>query len=301
MKKIGHLIEFILLIIFNIFVIIIPLKLALWVGRRLGDAAFYFLKIRRDVVMKNLMFAFPNKNHSELFDIALRTYQNFGMSIVELLSFPKLRKKNLDKNVEFEWLEYLDELIAQKQGAILVAGHFGSWELQGAAICNKGYPMDVLAARQHNRYADTLLDFYRKSKKIGIIQLKMALRDGLKAIKNGRFVAILADQDAGKRDGVFVDFFNRPASTPQGPAVFALHTGVPIAMSFCIRQKCFMKHRIKFIPVDFTKTGHHENDIKMLMSKCTMILEGFIKKYPDHWFWFHKRWKTTIDDKPNIY
>ncbi len=278
-----------------------PLKLALWFGRRLGDIAFFVLKIRRDVVMKNLSFAFSNKNPDELFDIARRTYQNFGMSMVELLSFPKLNNSSFKKNFEFEGTEFLDELLMQKKGAVLVGAHFGSWELQGAAICNKGYPMDVLAIRQHNYYVDALLSFYRRSKRIGIIQLKMALRDGLKAIKNGRFVAILSDQDAGRRDGVFVDFFNRLASTPQGPAAFALHTDVPVVIGFCIRQKSFMKHKIKFISVDFKKSGNYENDIKMLMSKCTKILEGFIKKYPDHWFWFHKRWKTVIDNTPNMY
>jgi len=302
MKKISHLIEFVLLFIFNIFILIIPLKLALWFGRFLGDIAFSILKIRRDVVIKNLSFAFSNKKPDELFDIARRTYQNFGMSMIELLSFPKLKlKKLIDSKIEFEGLEYLDELIAQKQGAILVAGHFGSWELMGAATCKKGYPLDFLVGKQHNIPVDNLLNFYRKIKKIGIIQLKMALKGVMKAVKTGRFVAMLSDQDAGKRDGVFVNFFCRPASTPKGPAVFSLRAEVPVIMGFCIRQKQFNRHKIKFLKVDFKKTGDAEKDIELLTAKYTQILEGFIKKYPDHWFWFHKRWKTVIDNTSNMY
>lgn len=252
--------------------------------------------------MKNLSVAFSNKNPDELFDIARRTYQNFGMSMMELLSFPKLKiKKLINNKIEFEGLEYLDELIAQKQGAVLVAGHFGSWELMGAATRQSGYPLDFLVGKQHNIPVDNLLNFYRKIKKIGIIQLKMALKGVMKAVKSGRFVAMLSDQDAGRRDGVFVNFFSRPASTPKGPAVFSLRADVPVIMGFCIRQKQFSSHKIKFLKVDFKKTGNYEKDIELLTSKYTQILEGFIKKYPDHWFWFHKRWKTVIDNTPNMY
>lgn len=302
MKKIGYLIEFILLFVFNLFILIIPLKIALWVGRRLGDVAFFVLKIRRDVVMKNLVHAFPNKNYGELFEVARQSYQNFGMSMMELLSFPKIKiKKFINKKIEFEGLEYLDELIARKDGAILVAGHFGSWELMGAATRQSGYPLDFLVGRQHNIFVDNLLNYYRKIKNIGIIPLKMALKGVMKAVKNGRFVAMLSDQDAGYKDGVFVNFFCRPASTPKGPAVFSLRADVPIIMGFCIRQKPLNRHKIKFLKVDFKKSGNEQKDIELLTLKYTQILEGFIKKYPDHWFWFHKRWKTVVDDKPNMY
>ena len=294
MKKTGYIIEFILLFIFNIFILIIPLKLALWVGRRLGDISFFVLSIRRDVVMNNLSLAFPNKDRKELIDIARRTYQNFGMSMMELLSFPKLKiGKLIGDKIEFEGLKYLDELVAKKQGAIFVAGHFGSWEYMGAAVRQMGYPLDFLVGKQHNIFVDGLLNHYRKGKKIGIIQLKMALRGVMKAVRNGRFVAMLSDQDAGKRDGVFDDFFHRPASTPKGPAVFSLHCDVPIIMGFCVRRKMSDMHKIKFVKVDFEKTGNNEKDIELLTSKYTQILEDFIRKYPDHWFWFHKRWKTS--------
>ncbi|MDD5687786.1 MAG: lysophospholipid acyltransferase family protein [Elusimicrobia bacterium] len=301
MKKISHVIEITVLIIFNFFVLLLPLKLALRIGRWLGDIAFYVLKIRRDVVIKNLSFAFPNKTYDEIYGIAHRTYRNFGMSMIELLFFPKLVITDLNKNIEFEGLECLDNFLMKKQGMVLIAGHFGSWELMGAATCNKGYPLDFLVGKQHNIYVDNLLNFYRRLKNIGIIPLKMALKNVVKALNNGRFVAMIADQDAGKRDGVFVNFFGKPASTPKGPAVFALHSDIPVAMGFCIRQESCIKHKIKFVPVDFKKTGDNEKDIELLTLKYTQILEGFIKKYPDHWFWFHKRWKTVIDNTENMY
>ncbi|MBN1384919.1 MAG: lysophospholipid acyltransferase family protein [Elusimicrobia bacterium] len=301
MKKMRHIIEFVLLMLFNCFVLVLPFRTALWFGRQLGDIAFYILRIRRNIVMRNLTLAFPDKSFNELLRIARKTYRNLAMSMIEVLSFPKLNDKSFEENFDFEGSEYLDDFLKRKKGAVLVSGHFGSWELLGAAVCKKGYPMDVLVLNQHNRFVDTVLNSYRKSKGVGIIQLKFALKWGLKSIKRGRFLAALVDQDAGRRDGIFVDFFGRPASTSQGPAVFALRTDVPIAMAFCIRQPSYVKHKAKFIPVDFKKTGNYGKDVELLTLRYTQILEDFIRKYPDQWFWFHKRWKTVVDNMEKMY
>jgi len=301
MKRISYFFEFLLVYIFGIFVILLPLKIALWFGRRLGDAAFFMLKIRKNIVLKNLTFAFPGRSSDEIFSIAKDTYRFSGMSFVEFMRFPKLKHININDYVEFEGLEHLDKLVAEKSGAVLVGAHFGNWEMMGAAICKKGYPLDVLAFKQHNEYFNDWIDSYRNLMGIGLIQLKFAFRTGLKAIRNGRFVAFLADQDAGKRDGIFVDFFGRNASTNQGPAVFALKSDVPIIMGFCMRSESFFKHKVKFVPVDFHKSGNFEEDVKNLTALHTKIIEGFIKKYPAHWFWYHKRWKTPAEGKDAFY
>lgn len=301
MKKIKHIIEFVFLMIFNCFILLLPPKIALYVGRRLGDIAFYVLRIRRNVVMKNLKLAFPGKDFNEIAGIARQSYENFAMSMIELLSFPKLSDKSFRENFEFEGSEYLDDFLARKKGAVLVGGHFGSWELLGAAVCKYGYPMDVLILKQHNNLVDAVLNSYRKSMGVGVIHVKFALKWGLKAIRKGRFLAALIDQDAGRRDGIFVNFFGRPAATAPGPAVFAIRTNVPIAMVFCIRQPSYIKHKAKVVPVDFKETGNYEKDVGMLTLRYTQILEEFIKEYPNQWFWFHKRWKTVVDNAEKMY
>jgi len=301
MKRIGYLLEYLAVYFLGVSVRLMPLKFALWFGRRLGDIAFFLLKIRRDVVMKNLAFAFPNKSPGEIRGIASDTYRNSGMSFIEFLRLPKMTDRDIGDYFEFEGLEYLDRALAEKSGAVLVGAHFGNWEMMGAAICRKGYPMDVLAFKQHNEYFNDMLDSYRKMMGIGLIQLKFALRAGLKALKNGRFVAFLADQDAGRRDGIFVDFFGRPASTNRGAAVFALKTGVPVIIGVCVRDGSAVKHKVKFLPVDFTSSGDFEEDVRNITARYTKIIEGFIKKYPSHWFWYHKRWKTPASEGDKFY
>lgn len=133
---------------------------------------------------------------------------------------------------------------------------------------------------------------YRRCMGIGIIKMGAAAKGVIRALKNNRFVAMLSDQDAGN-DGTAVEFLGRPASTPKGPAAFALKMDVPIIMGFIIRENKRRQRIIIEKPIFIEKTSDKEDDIRRLTQAYTSVLEEYIRKYPDHWFWPHRRWKST--------
>jgi KDO2-lipid IV(A) lauroyltransferase len=275
---------------------ILPYGLALSFGSFLGFLAFDVFRVRRKVTLINLKNSLGNqKNSKKLRKIGRRAYKNIGKSLVEYSLSPSLNKKKISRMVEFEGVENFDQALRKGKGAIVVAGHFGSWELMGAATSQRGYPVDFLVGEQHNVLVDNLMNDYRKSVGIGIIKMGAAAKGIIKALKNNRFVAMLSDQDAGN-DGTVVDFFNRPASTPKGPAAFALKMNVPIIMAFIIRED---KNKQKIViekPIFIQRSKNKEDDIRSLTQAYTSLLEEYIRKYPDHWFWPHRRWKSTTDE-----
>ena len=103
--------------------------------------------------------------------------------------------------------------------------------------------------------------------------------------KNG-LLGLVSDQDA-KKKGIFVDFFGIPASTPKGAALFHANTKAPILLGVCIKEN-FREYKIYFKAID-TKN----KNIKEITQEYTSHLESYIKEYPDQYFWFHRRWKTT--------
>lgn len=275
---------------------ILPYRLALSFGSFLGFLSFDVFRVRRKVSLINLKNSLGDpKNIKELRKIGRRAYKNIGKSLVEYSLFPSLNKKKISRMVEFEGTDNFDEALRRGKGAILVTGHFGSWELMGAAIRQKGYPVDFLVGEQHNILVDNLMNDYRKSMGIGIIKMGVAAKGVIRALKSNRFVAMLSDQDAGK-DGTVVDFFNRPASTPKGPAAFALKMNAPIIMGFIIREN---KNRQKIVieePIFIDRSKNKEDDIRSLTQAYTSVLEEYICKHPDHWFWPHRRWKSITDE-----
>jgi len=100
----------------------------------------------------------------------------------------------------------------------------------------------------------------------------------------------VSDQDAGKK-GTFVNFFGSKASTPKGAALFFLNTKSPMIFASCI-QLSFQNYKIEFIPIEIKKEYLNDKDVENITQTYTTFLENYIKKYPEQYFWFHKRWKT---------
>jgi len=296
MRRIRHRIEYLFTAALGTLVQVLSYQTSLYLGSFLGDLAFSLFRIRRRVSLENLRRAFGEQfNRNELQKIAREAYRNIGRGFVEYAMFPSLSKKKMDKLVKFKGLQNVDQALKNKKGAVLVAGHFGSWELMGAAFRQKGYPIDFLVGEQHNLLVDNLMNKYRQLMGIGIIKMGVATRGVIKALRNNRFVAMLSDQDAGD-DGTIVDFLGYPASTPKGPAAFALKTGAPIIMGFIIRQNNRRQKIIFEEPITIQKSNNKEEDIKKLTQAYTSLLEDYIKRYPDHWFWPHRRWKSTLKE-----
>jgi KDO2-lipid IV(A) lauroyltransferase len=294
--KMKHKFEYGVTYLSGAFLRILPYRWALSFGSFLGFLSFDVFRVRRKVTLINLKNSLGDqKNIKELKKIGRRAYKNIGKSMVEYSLFPSLNKKKISKLVEFEGAENFDEALKREKGAILVAGHFGSWELMGAAVCQRGYPVDFLVGEQHNTLVDNLMNDYRKSMGIGIIKMGAAAKGVIKALKNNRFVAMLSDQDAGN-DGTVVDFFGRPASTPKGPAAFALKMNAPIILGFIIRGNKKKQKIIIEKPIFIEKSGNKEDDIRKLTQAYTSVLERYIRRYPDHWFWPHRRWKSTAKE-----
>jgi KDO2-lipid IV(A) lauroyltransferase len=276
----------------------LPLSWVLAVGALLGKFTFSILRIRRRVTLENLAHAFPEKSAAELKTIARRSYENFGMMMLEYFQLPKLSAAELQRRISFAMPRKqnpYEQALALGNGAICMTGHFGNWEYMGALVAQMRYPMVYLYQEQSNPYVDALIRDIRTQMKMPSIPRGAALRGILKALREKKFVAILADQDAGS-NGLFVDFLGRPASTGRGPAAFVLKTAAPIVFCVAIRQPGGY-HRVEaeLLTFDFSEnsaTVDEEDKLRQITEAWTKVLEKYIRRHPDHWFWMHRRWKT---------
>jgi len=271
---------------------IVPYRLALVFGDLIGFLAFSVFRIRREVTLDNLKKSFGDKySDSEYRKIAARSYRNIARGFIEYGLFPSLSKKDLSDYLTIEGEENLKNIKESEKGVVLVTGHFGSWELMGAFVSSRGWPIDYLVGEQHNLLVNKIMNDHRRIFNIGLIEMGVAARGVFKAVKNGRMVCMLSDQDAGN-DGVIVNFLGRPASTPKGPAAFAIKTRTPLACGFIIRNGARQRVIIE-PPIEFNPSGNKEEDIRNLTQKYTSLIEKYVRQHPDHWFWPHRRWKST--------
>ncbi|MCX5782823.1 MAG: lysophospholipid acyltransferase family protein [Elusimicrobia bacterium] len=289
MRKLKYLLQYYAIITTAFTLRSLHLKLARFFARRLGDLNYYLVGIRRKTVSKNLSESFPEKSHAEIRLIARNTFRQILTTFIELAFFPKWTKDDLNKIIIIKGKEVIDDAFEKGKGVIFVTTHFCNWELLGS-IVSLNYPLNAIAATQSNNKLDNLINSYRKAKSLKIIPMNFAARGIIQALKKHESVAFLSDQDAGI-NGTFVNFFGRLTSTPKGTAVFALRQGCPLIFGIIFRDNDKFIASFEYVPKPLL-TGDEEKDIQNYTQAYTTMLENYVRKYPDHYYWVHRRWKT---------
>jgi len=284
-------IAYVAIIILNRIFSIIPISAALWFGRRIGDAAFFFNKKRRLIAYANLKAAFAGeKGPAELRRITKGVYRNLLQTFVEILNLTKVDKKYVDTYVEVVNMKRIDDAAVSGRGTMLLTAHFGCWELSSLVSAIKGYPISVLAREQKMKRVNELLNRLRESKGCTVIRKGMSTKNLIRALYEKKMVGILSDQDAGKQ-GMFVDFFGRPTSSHSGPMEIAKRTDSVVLPNFIVRQKGPYHKLFLEKYIDFRDAS--SGDVKDNAQRFASLLESYVRKYPDQWLWLHKRWKST--------
>ena len=271
----------------------LPLRLSLLIGACMGRVGYYFRKKRRRIAYANLKAAFGNqKTPKELVAITKKTFQNLGRNLTEVLLFPKVDREYANKYIKIEGLEEIDKALSEGRGVIFLTAHLGNWELASLVTAIKGYPLKVLARQQKFPRLNRLLISYRETKGCRVISKGMAIREIFKSLKNNEIVGILADQDAGVK-GVFINFFGRNASTPDGAIRLALKQKSKVLPAFIIRESGPYHRIVVKPPLELEKMDDLESNVRSGLEEFTSYLENLILSYPEQWLWQHKRWKST--------
>lgn len=274
----------------------LPYDLLLFFGRILGNLYYIFVKKQRERAVAQMMPAL-NVSESEARKIVRESFVNLARNMLDILYMPNLNEKNLSEYIEIDHLERMKDALAQGHGVVVLTGHLGTWEWLSAAFTLNGLPVTAIAKLQPNQEYSRALDDLRATIHVEIFNRGTSeLLSAGRALKKGKILGFLADQDAGP-GGAFIDFLGKTASTPMGPAVFSKKFNSPVLPAFIIRQPNG-RHLVKIFEVlKFEDTGDTDGDLFRFTEKMTRILEKMIRENPTQWIWFQKRWNTPPEMK----
>jgi len=271
------------------------------VGTVLGDTARIFDARHRGVARRNLRLAFgDSKSDDEINQIIKDVFRNIGQTAAEFIQIPTLTYEKALKIITPEYRERLDECLRAGKGVILVASHFGNWELMAAVGAVAEYKISAVARPLDDPDLEDIVREIRESSGLQIIPRRTSALAIVRKLKRNQIVGILADQNT-RRDNVFVDFFGVKAATTPGPAMLALRTGAALVPTFMIREGRGKHRLIIETPVEIVRTGDREADAIAATQKCVDVLEKYVRRYPSQWFWVHRRWRTRPPGEPPIY
>ena len=273
---------------------LLPIQVGIRIGSELGKLAFYILPRYRRSTLDNLRkYLDGERTERELKDIAKNVFSNMGKNAAELVNFPKIDAANIDRFVTIRNPEVMEDAFKKGKGIILLTAHFGNWELLAATLRIKNYPGATIGRKIYFKLYDEYLNYLRKTHDVNVIYRDASPKGMLKVLKRNEIMGILADQDVDSVEGVFVNFFGHPAYTPIGPVALAKATGASIIPAFIVRDNG--RHDLIIEkPIELVDTGDKEKDVVINTQKWSDVVESYIRKYPDHWVWMHKRWKTKV-------
>src|SRR5712664_4041004 len=263
----------------------------------------YLLHVRlRQVGMRNLALAFPEKSAAERARILQGEFTSLGRQLAEVCQIPKYTPENVDQVVVYEGFENYERARARGKGVLFLTAHFGGWELSAFAHSLHGHWMHIVMRPMDNVYLNRLILQYRTMHGNKTVDKDDFVRGLLSAMKAGEVVGILMDTNMTPPQGVFVDFFGIPACTASGLARIALRTDAAVVPGFTVWDAQLRKYILRFDPaVELTRTGDDQADVAANTAKFTKVIEDYVRRYPDQWLWVHRRWKTRPEGEVSLY
>jgi len=252
----------------------LPLKLSFCIGKMLG-LLFYFNAKFRKTAFWNIKSAFPNKGAAELHKILRKSFENLGLSIIELLIAPKI----------YKYIELEEAVSNYPKGGIFVGIHAGSWEAAISYWSNR-HNFALFAQPQKHKGLDRFLNELRKSEKIRVC---FSTKELIKCLRSDYMVGVVIDHGA-EEDALYIDFFSHLVPTPKGGVYLAKKFNKYIYTTFCYRKAGFSHVLEMGPPVD--PSGRDDREILQGLNK---IYEDYLTKYPWEYFWYYKRFKHKRD------
>ncbi len=274
-------------------VTLLPRGPVLRAARAAGSLAFLFPSGMRSRTVKNLRRALgADLGRDGAVRTARNVFRHFMAAGFDLMFIPGLcRSGRISKIVTARGMDHLDRAFAKGRGVMMLTAHFGNWEILGAWLAASGYPMKVIGRALENPGLDRLLVGIRNQAGYTNIPRGTSSREIIRTIRSGGAIGMLIDQDV-QVQGVFADFFGRPAFTPTGPVVLARRFGTPIVPIFC-RMKDDLTYEVTCLPeVEQSKEEDDEAAARETTARINRIYEDIIRETPEQWVWMHKRWKT---------
>ena len=272
----------------------IPLGLAYFLGDVVATLMWWLWREPRRMAIENMMRVTGDRRAAGR--AARYSFLNYTRYAIDFLRSPKLTPQEAAARVEFDQWDKVEEAFAHGKGVLFLLMHFGNWDVGGAMLTARGYPMNVIADPFGNDKTNEVIVQTRGNHGMHVIPVDRSAAGIVRALKRNEALAMLIDIPMPDGKGVEVQFFGAPVRVPDGPARIALRTGarvIPVALP---RRKATSDHLICLADFDIAPelSGDSECDVRALTQRIFAAHERFVRAYPDQWYIFRRMWPERI-------
>jgi Kdo2-lipid IVA lauroyltransferase/acyltransferase len=280
---------------------ILPAPITLWSTKFIACVGAPFFKEERDVAVSQLRHALVKNrglklNDRELNKLFIKNFCHVGRVVGEAFLIDRTLAdcNKISENGEFKSIycpnfHYLEQIRDSSKGTIGLTAHVGNFELLAAYLVKIGLPLSAVGREFNYPNLNEFLVNVRKSYGLETIWRKGGTSPSLilKAIRNGKAIGTLIDQDLNL-ENFYHPFFGLNAAYAIAPIKIAIRFNLPLFTGFMVREKDG-RHRVLVEPVEYDINS--KDAVEDVLRIYNSRLEEVITQYPEQWIWWHRRWR----------
>ena len=259
----------------------LPLSILHATGTALGWLVYLVSPAYRARLINNITRAgYANELHAAV--------SESGKSILELAFIWCAAPERVLATARVEDWDIAQAALDAGKGVIFLTPHLGCFEIIAQAIAQR-IPLTALYRQPRKAALKPLMENARARQNLNLAPANLSgVRTLLKTLKKGAAIGLLPDQVPQQGEGVWAQFFGKPAYTMTLPAKLHQMTGAAIVLSYAERLPNGGGYTIRFVPFQQELTGTPEQQAAAI----NMFMEKLIARCPSQYFWSYNRYKS---------
>jgi predicted LPLAT superfamily acyltransferase len=272
-------------------------KIFVWLIRKVGVraayallifvASYYFLFLKSS--NQSIYYYFRNRlgyNTAKARRSIFKSYYTFGQTIIDKIAISAGLRNQF--SYEFDGIEILRNLLAEKKGGVLISAHMGNFEIAEHFFAEIDLDLEinlVTIDQEHSAIKEYLESIKKPSVKLILIKEDMShIFEINEALSKNELVCFTGDRYVPGTKHLTASLLGEEAEFPAGPFMIASRLGVPVVYVYVMKEPQLHYHLYA------RKASVKHRDAQALLQNYTENLETMISKYPLQWFNYFDFW-----------
>ena len=241
-------------------------------------------------VRDNLAHVRPDMPKDQVRRMERAVPDNFGRDLIEMYSADEFRERARSFQFQGDGVEALFAARDAKRPVLLITGHFGNYDAPRAALSVNGFPVGGL----YNPMANPLFNEHYVAA-LGSIaspvfeRSRRGMSGIIRFLRGGGMVGIVVDQYM--KHGETLDFMGQPAKTALSAAELAVKYDALAIPIYGVRKENGLDFDL------YVEPPIPHGDPAEMTQAMNDSLGRMVDRFPDQWFWIHRRWKRVRPKK----
>ncbi len=211
---------------------------------------------------------------------ALGSFRNYARTSVDFVWQYGVPAREMDRHFRAYGLEHAGRALDTSGGGVFAMAHFGSWDVAAGCGLRSGLRVTTVMAPVGGDLVTSIAVWARRRQDLEVLQSSNAARGLVRAVRRGRFAAILSDIPE-RGETVTVDFCGGQVAFSAAAAWLARVAHVPVMPVECWRSGGL--YRLVIHEPVLTEPGDSD---ALVMQRVATVLEGAIRRAPEWWYPF---------------